>query len=266
MLGCVQVWLPIDHAGVAQRPHHVRRLLDVLGRSRRTWRARAATRSSASTCARVRAGAVVERQRHAALAVRAARCAATVVPCSSQSGPSPCDLRRLRDGCAAGAPRAAGPALRALPPARASRVPIGALCRLPARRPPPNAATRPATMPAATSSTTATASSRRRAYVLIRLRAASCAPRRGATGAPLRGELEAGVDHHEAGELRAEHEAVGVTEARERAAARDRPARPRRSAGWRGALAAAQRAHDAAEQRDRAERVERDRDTGTRGR
>ena len=37
----------------------------------------------------------------------------------------------------------------------------------------------------------------------------------------LRGQLEARVDHHEPGELRAEHDAVGVADAGERAAARD---------------------------------------------
>ena len=76
-------------------------------------------------------------------------------------------------------------------------------------------------------------------------------PRRRARRRALRGQLEARVDHDEAGELRAEHDAVGVAEARQRAAARDHERRRRRSSRLAsGALAPPQRAHDAAEQRD----------------
>ena len=84
-------------------------------------------------------------------------------------------------------------------------------------------------------------------------------PRRARGGNALRGQLEARIDHHEARELRAEHEAVGIAHARQRAAARDdEHARSDEQVGAHP-LVPAQRAHDAGQQRERAEGVERDR-------
>ena len=115
-------------------------------------------------------------------------------------------------------------------------------------------------MPTATSSAAATASSRRRAYMLTRRRRASSASAARRDGARCEASSKPRVDHDEARELRAEHDAVGVADARQRPAARDdQHAGADQEVGER-ALAAAQRAHDAAEQRDRAQRVERDRE------
>ena len=210
-------------------PHDVRRLLGVAA-DHEERRAHVQRAQLGQHLPRVRARAVVERERHAALAVRAGRRARPSVPRSSKIGPSP----RVAVGCGDGAARAAPRARAGLRACRARRRlaadRAAARCRAAAAARQERRTRR--TMPPATSSAATTASSRRRAYTahpaptgVVR----RGPPRRRA----LRGQLEAGVDHHEARELRAEHDAVGVAERASACRCSRRRARRRRPADWR---------------------------------
>ena len=161
MFGCVQVWLPTtmpaSRSSRTMPGDSLTLLADHEERGARVQRLQLV-----QDLRRVRAGAVVERQRHAALAVGRRDALRPSCRGPPRTGPSPCDRGRLLDACAAGARRAAGAGLPVCPPA-ASRCRSGgcaaagfAVRRRRRRR-------GPTTIAAATSSTAAAASSRRRA-------------------------------------------------------------------------------------------------------